>query len=58
MGPNSLKKLFTFKKEILNHSLRGKFDTFAKAQYKQYEEMFYVRWSFHLELFTRKYKRK
>ena len=23
MGPNSLKKLFTFKKEILNHSLRG-----------------------------------
>ena len=23
MGPNSLKKLFTFKKEILNYSLRG-----------------------------------
>ena len=23
MGPNSLKKLFTFKKEILNHSLHG-----------------------------------
>ena len=23
MGPHSLKKLFTFKKEILNHSLHG-----------------------------------
>ena len=27
-------------------------------EYKQYEEKFYVRWSFHLELLTGKYKRK
>ena len=59
MRPNSLKELFTFKREILNQSSwYFKFGTFAKAQYKQYEEKFYVRWSFHLELLTGKYKRK
>ena len=58
MGPNSLKELFTFKREILNDSLRGTSSSLRlpEAQYKQYEEKFYVRWSFHLELLTGKYK--
>ena len=53
VGPNSLKKLFSyFQKGNFKpqSSWQFKFDTFAKAQYKQYEEKFYVRWSFHLEL--------
>ena len=58
MGPNSLKKTIYFQKGNFKpqSSWQFKFDTCAKAQYKQYEEKFYVRWSFHLELFTRKYK--
>ena len=51
MGPNCLKELFTFKKEILNH-------TFAQAKYKQYEKEFHVRWSFHMELSSKKNKRE
>ena len=60
MGPNSLKKTIYFRKGHFKpqSSWQFKFDTCAKAQYKQYEEKFYVRWSFHPELFTRKYKRK
>ena len=43
MGPNCLKKLFTFKKEILNRSLRysSSTNTFVQAKYKQYEKEFH-----------------
>ncbi len=30
---------------------------FAQAKYKQYEKEFHVRWSFHMELSSKKYKR-
>ena len=60
MGPNSLKKIIYFRRRNFKpqSSWYFKFDSFTKAQYKQYEEKFYVRWSFHLELLTGKHKRK
>ena len=48
MGPNCLKELFTFKKEILNRSLRNSSSTIrlpntnTNAKHKQYEKEFHV----------------
>ena len=44
VGPNSLKTIY-FKKGSFKpqSSWQFKFDTFSKAQYKQYEEKLYVR---------------
>jgi hypothetical protein len=60
MGPNSLKELFTFKMEILNHNLRGNSSSIRlpKPNANNSEEKFYVRWSFYLELHTTICKRK
>ena len=59
MGPNSLQKLFTFKKEILNHSLRGSSSLIRlpKPNTNNMKKSLCMM-ELHLELFTRKYKRK
>jgi hypothetical protein len=60
MGPNCLKELFTFKKEILNRSLRNSSSTIrlSKPKYKQYEKEFHVCMELPYGTLCQKYKRK